>query len=100
MANLQIATLSRTPDYSPVKHNEDNKGFIHQTTIGHEQKKEIEHRAHEVRNSDNTDWHNKKFDAKEKGSNEYSGNGGKNRKKQEKSEQVIVNGYQGFDMKI
>lgn len=55
MANLQIATLSRTPDYSPVKHNEDNKGFIQQTTIGHEQKKEIEHRAREVRNSDNTD---------------------------------------------
>lgn len=100
MANLQIATITRTQDFTTIKQNEDNKSFVHQTVIGQEQKKEIEHRTREVHSSDNSDWHNKKFDAKEKGSNEYSGNGGSKRQKQKHQEQVVVKGHQGFDMKI
>ena len=100
MSNLQIATLTRTQDYSPIKQNEDNRGFIQQNAIGHEQKKEIEHRAKEVRSSDNTDWQNKKFDAREKGSNEYYGDGGKNRHRKPDEGRVVVKGQQGFDMKV
>lgn len=99
MANLQIATLTRTQDFTPIKQNEDNKSFVQQTVIGQEQKKEIEHQTREVRSSDNADWHSQKFDAKEKGSNEYSGDGGKKRK-QTAPDRVVVKGRQGFDMKI
>ena len=51
--------------------------------------------------SDNTDWHENKPDAKEKGNNKYSGDGGRGRKKQPAAkEQVLVKGRGGFDMKI
>lgn len=100
MANLQIATITRTQDYTPIKQNEDNKGFIQQSTLGQDQRKDVEQRAREVRSSDNSDWQNKKFDAKEKGSNEYSGNGGNNRRQPEKQDRMVIKGHQGFDMKI
>lgn len=100
MANLQIATITRTQDFSAIKQNEDNKSLVHQTVIGQEQKKEIEHRSREVRSSEHADWHNKKFDAKEKGSNEYSGNGRQKHSGKENAERVVVKGHQGFDIKI
>ncbi len=99
--SIEIVTLTRTQDYTTIKHNEDNKAFVNQTTIGQQMQKDTDQHIREVHSSDNTDWHNKKFDAKEKGSNEYAGNGGKKRHSQkEKQEQVVVKGQQGFDMKI
>lgn len=100
MGNIQIATITRTQDYSPIKQNEDNRSIVQQTTIGQEQKKDVEQRTREVRSSDNSDWQSKQFDAKEKGENEYSGNGGSQRKKQEHRDRVVVKGHQGFDIKI
>lgn len=99
MSSLQIATITRTQDYTAIKQNEDNKSFIQQTTISQQQDKKIEQNAREVRSSDNSDWHNKKFDAREKGANEYSGDGGKKRRQAPK-EQVILKKHQSFDMKI
>lgn len=98
--SVEIVTLTRTQDYTTIKQNEDNKGFINQATIGQQTQKNTEQRIREVHSSDNTDWHNKKFDAKDKGSNEYSGDGGKERRGQKKHEQVVVKGHQSFDMKI
>lgn len=100
MSNLQIATLTRTQDYSPIKQNEDNKGYIQQNTIGHEQKKEIEHHTKEVRRSDNADGQNKKFDAREKGSNEYQGDGGRKKRQSPEEGRVVIKGQKGFDMKV
>ena len=42
------------------------------------------------------------YDAKEKGKNEYAGNGGKHRKKEnsEKDGVVVTKQHQGFDIKI
>ncbi|MBE5884164.1 MAG: hypothetical protein E7291_07080 [Lachnospiraceae bacterium] len=98
---IEIVSLTRTQDYTTIKHNEDNKGFINQTTIAQQANKDTEQRIREVHSSDNAEWHNKKFDAKDKGSNEYSGNGGRNRREQdEKHEKVLVKGHQSFDMKI
>ena len=99
MSSLQIATITRTQDFTAIKQNEDNKSFIQQTTIGQQQDKKIEQRSREVHSSDNSDWHNRKFDAKEKGANEYAGNGGRGRKKNDR-ERVIDKTRQSFDMKI
>ena len=97
---IEIVTLTRTQDYTAIKHNEDNKGFINQTAIGQQVQKNTEQRVKEVHHSDNADWHNKKFDAKDKGSNEYTGDGGKKRRNNSSGEQVVVKGQQRFDMKI
>lgn len=97
--SIEIVTLTRTQEYTTIKQNEDNKGIINQINIGHQIEKKTEQSTREVHSSDNAEWHNKKFDAKEKGSNEYSGNGGKGRKQGQK-DQVLIKGHQGFDMKI
>ncbi len=98
--SIQITTITRSQDYTTIKQNEDNKGFTDQTNIGQQVQKDTEQRAKEVRSSDNSDWHSRQFDAKDKGDNEYSGDGGRKRKQEEKKEQVIVNGHKSFDIKI
>lgn len=97
---IEIATITRTQDYTTIKHNEDNKAFTDQTNIGQQVQKDTEQRIREVHSSDNAQWHNRKFDARDKGSNEYGGDGGSRREKKERKEQVVVNGHRGFDMKI
>ncbi len=97
---VELTTISRTQDYTTIKHNEDNKGFTDQSNIGQHVQKETNQRTREVHSSDNSDWHNRKFDAKDKGNNEYNGDGGRRNKREKKEEQVIVNGHRGFDIKI
>lgn len=97
---IELTTISRAQDYTTIKHNEDNKGFVDQTNIGQHVQKEQRQRTNQVNSGDETGWHTRQFDAKEKGDNEYGGNGGKNRKKQQKHEQMVIKGRQGFDMKI
>lgn len=97
---LELSTLTRSQDYTVIKHNEDNKNFVDQTNFGQQLDKNVEQMAHQVQNSDNAEWHKKKEDAKDKGSNAYMGDGGKNRKRKVSKEQVVVKGRQGFDMKI
>lgn len=98
--SIEITTITRAQDYTTIKHNEDNKGFTDQMNIGQHMQKDAQQRAKEVRSSDNSEWHNRKFDAKEKGDNEYSGDGGRKKKHEQKKEQVVVNGRQSFDIKI
>lgn len=98
---IEIVSLTRTQEYTTIKQQEDNKGFVNQTNIGQQLEKRTEQLAREVNSSDNTQWQNKKFNAREKGSNEYSGDGGKKRRDQkERKEQVVIKGHQSFDMKI
>lgn len=97
---IEIATIGRAQDYTTIKHNEDNKAMIDQTNLGQQAQRTEQQRASTVTDSQNADWHNKKQDARDKGSNEYSGDGGKNRRRDEQAERVVVKGRGGFDMKI
>lgn len=98
--SMQITSITRSQDYTTIKQNEDNKGFTDQMNIGQNVQKETEQKAREVHSSDNSDWHSRQFDAKDKGDNEYSGDGGQRNKREEKKEQVVVNGHRSFDIKI
>lgn len=98
--SIELTAISRAQDYSPIKQNEDNKNFVNQTNIGQQMQKDTAQKANQVRSSDNVDWHTKQFDAKDKGDNEYEGDGGKKRKQSKNQEQVVVKGHQSFDMKI
>lgn len=97
--SIELTTISRAQDYSVIKHNEDSKGFVDQTNFGQQVQKNTEQRIREVHNSDNTEWHQNNPDAKEKGHNEYQGDGGRHRKQRDGG-QVVVKGRGGFDMKI
>lgn len=98
--SIELTTISRAQDYSAIKHNEDNKGIVDQGNIvAHVQKTE-EHRAREVHSSDNAQWHDQRPDAREKGKNEYSGDGGRKRRGGGPREQMVKKSQGGFDMKI
>ncbi|MBQ7925085.1 MAG: hypothetical protein IJ335_02200 [Lachnospiraceae bacterium] len=96
---IELTTISRAQDFTTIKHNEDNKGMVEQTTLGQQMQKDVQQKTREVRSSDNTDWHSQKFDAKEKGKNEYSGDGGK-RRNQSNQDKVEIKGRKSFDMKV
>ena len=97
--SIELTTISRAQDYSAVKHNEDNKAFVDQTNIGQQAAKTTEQRIREVHQSDDAEWHQNNPDAKEKGNNEYHGDGGRQRKKAPQ-EKMVIKGRGGFDIKI
>lgn len=97
--SIELTTISRAQDYTTIKHNEDNKGFVDQTNFSQQVQKTTEQRIREVHQSDDTQWHQNNPDAKEKGNNEYRGDGGR-RRKQQTAEHVVAKGRGGFDMKV
>lgn len=99
---IQNATIARVQDYSTIKQNEDNKGYMNQVSIGQDREQDNQQKARQVRSGEEADWKNKKQDAREKGSNEYSGDGGRRRRKAEPSQQMVIKDQprQSFDIKI
>jgi len=96
---INIATMARTQDFSTIKQNEDNRATMTQMTMSMQEDKKAKIRSGQVVKKEETRWHQKKFDAREKGDNEYSGDGGKNRQAKQIS-QVVPKKSEGFDVKI
>lgn len=96
---IEFTTISRAQDYTVIKHNEDNKGFVDQTNFSDQVQKTTEQRIREVHSSDDTEWHQQNPDAKEKGNNEYKGDGGRHRRRSSE-DKVVVKGRPSFDMKV
>lgn len=78
--------ITRAQDFTAVKHNEDTKGMVEQANVGNQFARHVEAQVKKVNQGNQPEYHNKKFDAKEKGSNEYNGDGGRRGKKKEKKE--------------
>ena len=78
---IELGTIARSQDYTALKQNEDNRGITQQGNLMQEMHRETDIKTRQVVQSDDADWQQKKFDSKEKGSNNYAGDGGKNRKK-------------------
>lgn len=98
--SIELTTISRAQDYTTIKHNEDNKVVVDQANFSDQFQKNTEQNIREVHSSDDTQWHEKKPDAREKGNGQYSGDGGSRRKKKQVQDRVVVKGRGGFDMKI
>ena len=97
---IELTTISRAQDYTTIKHNEDNKVVVDQANFSDQFQKNTEQNIREVHSSDDTQWHEKKPDAREKGNGQYSGDGGSRRKKKQVQDRVVVKGRGGFDMTI
>ncbi len=100
MGAIELATIARSQDYSNIRHNETTKVMTEQSNLITKEQKDNRQKAKQVREGENTDWYSRKFDAKEKGSNQYSGDGGKERKNTKPQERVILKGQGSFDIKI
>lgn len=98
---IELATIARSQDYTAIKQNEDNKGVAQQSNLVHNMQQNDEQKIRQVNQSDNADWQQKKFDAKEKGNGNYSSDGGQNKKnKKQPDGKVMLKGQGGFDIKI
>lgn len=96
---INIATMARTQDFSTIKHNEDNRAAMTQIAINTQEDKDARMRSGQVIKKEEAGWHQKKFDAREKGDNQYSGDGGKKRR-EEPVAKVLKKEREGFDVKI
>lgn len=95
--------VGRTLDYSTMKQNDDNKGFITNANMHTQVEQKAEKNVNTVRQGDNTEMKKHPFDAKEKGNGEYYGDGGNQRKEKKKEKtdgKVIQKQMGGFDIKI
>ena len=94
--------MQRTPEAGMQKQNADNKPVFEQQVLSNKIQKDTQQNLRQVNESEDAQNYQKKYDAKEKGSNEYQPNQ-KNRKgkKEEKGERVIQKpSYSGFDISI
>ncbi|MBQ7776965.1 MAG: hypothetical protein IJ379_13700 [Lachnospiraceae bacterium] len=94
---INIVTMTRSQDFTTIKQNEDNRAAMTQMNMSQQEDKTIRQRSQQVVQKEETQWHQRKFDAKEKGDNQYNGDGGKKRRQ---TDQVVVKGQQGFDVKV
>lgn len=96
-------TIVRAQDFTTIKQNEDNKGMVDQSNFQMEFHKVVDNKLTRVQHGDNAEGKGKGADAKEKGNNEYTGDGGRQRRKhsgQEEDGKVMLKGISRFDMKI
>ena len=88
-------------DYNNMRHAEETRSGLEQANIHNQLNQSVEVKLTNVNTADDTNNNQKKFDAKEKGSNEYSGNGGQKKKREEQNpDGKVTPKYSGFDMKI
>ena len=73
--------ITRAQDYTTIKHNEDAKGMVEQANVGQQMTKQVERQVNRVNKGNQPEYHERKFDAKDKGGNEYHGDGGQARKR-------------------
>lgn len=94
--------ISRAQDFTTIKHNEDTRSSVEQANVSTQFAKVVEEHVKKVNQGEQPEYQNRKFDAKDKGSNEYNGDGGQNRKKEKKEAdgKVLIKGVGNFDISL
>ncbi len=93
--------VQRSHDVSTTKQNEDNKPMLDQQNIQQTFEKDVERASKEVIKKQDADYHQRKFDAKEKGrGQEYTKQDQKRKKKESQDKVVKKEKSSGFDIKI
>lgn len=83
----------RTTDFTQIKTSEDQHAAVTQNAITHQREREEERIQSRVNTKDQADNRQEGFDAREKGKNEYSGDGGRRRpRKKDEDGRVILKG--------
>lgn len=96
--------VTRVQDFANMRHTEENKPAVDQVNFSNQFQREVRDRNETVKRGNDTTNNQKRFDAREKGSNEYEGDGGKRRNTKKGSNQggnVSVKGStSSFDVRI
>ena len=78
--------IQRTQDVGNLKQNEDSRPAVQQQNIEIKQEKQEDNLAHKVQDTEEKENFSFRYDAKEKGSNSYSRDDTKKKKKQKSME--------------
>ncbi len=93
--------VTRSQDISLFKQNEDNKPMIDQSNIQVNVQKKVQDQNQQVNQADNAEYHEYRYDAKEKGNGSYQDNRKDNKKDKKKTDGVVVEKRtSGFDIRI
>lgn len=92
--------VNRADDIYHMRNQSDNKMYVDNSAAFKEVEKKSKDINEKVVKSDNSDFFNKKFDAKEKGSNSYQDNRNRNSKDKNIDGVVVVKKSSGFDISI
>lgn len=76
--------VQRTQDVSTLKQNADNKPAFDQQMISVKMQKDTQHSSKQVTHGEDAQNHQKKYDARDKGSNEYVADRRRKEKKENK----------------
>lgn len=98
----------RTQDISNLKQQEDDRPIVQQHNLSVQQEKQTDKLTHQVQEPDEKENEGYRYDAKEKGNNQYEGNGQSKKKNKREAEKeyskdgrVIFKGQsRSFDIKI
>lgn len=93
-------TVNRATDMYNMRNQHENRMFADNSVPLHTVDKKADDQNKKVVKSDNADLMNKKFDAKEKGSNQYFNNRNNKNKDKETDGTVRVKNSGGFDISI
>lgn len=96
-------SIQRVQDFAAVKHNEDNKVVSDQSNLQTQFSKNVQENVSRVKRGEDAHNTSQKHDAREKGKNEYHGDGGRRRPGERTitpDGKVIAKSPSGFDMKI
>ena len=92
--------VNRTPDYAQIKQNEDQKPMTDQINFQAQFNKQVEKSQERVIKKRESDWKDEKFDAKEKGKNEFFNIRKKKDKKEEDDGTLTEKKKMSFDVKV
>lgn len=93
--------VQRNQDMATVNQNESDRPFLNHANALEQNKREVEVKIRDVNQKDDAENRGKKHDAKEKGSNEYFGDGGRHRKQNGNEEgSVTIKERKSFDVKV
>lgn len=94
-------SVNRTTDMYQMRNQHENKMFADTSVNLSNVQKNVDDKSNKVVKSDNADMFNHKFDAKEKGKNQYFNNRNTNKKDEEESDGIVVVKHSGgFDMTV
>ena len=97
-----LAMIPKSQEASLLRTNQISKENAQQAQIAGTVQQQAEQKMNRTEKAEQKDETPFKYDAKEKGGGQYSGDGGKQRKHGEQTESVQLKGQikQGFDIKI
>ncbi len=93
-------TINASQNVAEIRANEEGRVNVMQGEAARRSEDDTTEKMSRVREADDANNNERKFDSSEKGDNEYTGDGGRNRKRKDKDGTVLIKNKGGFNITI